>query len=76
MPKVLDDLAQNGVFEEEGMKMLEKWETEGVSLLLGNEKSVLIKKANNDSDILDLDAPVARPEKADNHRNQYDTFFE
>ncbi|MFZ1848786.1 MAG: hypothetical protein WAU12_17850 [Saprospiraceae bacterium] len=67
---------QNGVFEEEGMKMLEKWETEGVSLLLGNEKSVLIKKANNDSDILDLDAPVARPEKADNHKNQYDTFFE
>ena len=39
-------------------------------------KSVLIKKANNDSDILDLDAPVARPEKADNHKNQYDTFFE
>ncbi|MBK8844423.1 MAG: hypothetical protein IPO33_17105 [Saprospiraceae bacterium] len=67
---------QNGVFEEEGMKMLEKWETEGVSLLLGNEKSVLINKANNDSDILDLDAPVARPEKADNHKNQYDTFFE
>lgn len=68
---------QNGVFEEEGMKMLEKWETEGVSLLLGNEKSVLIKKANNDSDILDLDiSPVARPEKADNHKNQYDTFFE
>ena len=56
--------------------MLEKWETEGVSLLLGNEKSVLINKANNDSDILDLDAPVARPEKADNHKNQYDTFFE
>ena len=29
---------QNGVFEEEGMKMLEKWEHEGVSKLLGDEK--------------------------------------
>lgn len=67
---------QNGVFEEEGMKMLEKWETEGVSLLLGNEKNVILNKANNDDDVLDLDAPVARPEKADNHKNQYDTFFE
>ena len=59
---------QNGVFEEEGMKMLEKWETEGVSLLLGNEKNVILNKANNDDDVLDLDAPVARPEKAENHK--------
>jgi len=67
---------QNGVFEEEGLKMLEKWETEGVSLLLGNEKSDIIKKANNENDVLDLNAPVARPVKEENHRNQYDSFFE
>ncbi len=67
---------QNGVFEEEGMKMLEKWETEGVSLLLGNEKNIILNKANNDDDVLDLDAPVARPVKEENHVNQYDTFFE
>lgn len=67
---------QNGVFEEEGMKMLEKWESEGVSLLLGNEKKDILKKANNDSEVLDLNAPVARPMKEENHRNQYDTFFE
>jgi len=67
---------QNGVFEEEGMKMLEKWESEGVSLLLGNEKKDILKKANNDSEVLDLNAPVARPVKEENHRNQYDTFFE
>ena len=29
---------QNGVFEEEGLNMLEKWEKEGVSLLLGDDK--------------------------------------
>ena len=30
---------QNGVFEEEGLKMLEKWEGEGVSKLLGSESN-------------------------------------
>ncbi len=67
---------QNGVFEEEGIKMLEKWEKEGVSLLLGEEKSDLLTKANNDADVLDLNAPVARPVNKGNHNNQYDTFFE
>jgi len=67
---------QNGVFEEEGLKMLEKWEKEGPSLLLGNEKTSIIQQANDDDNILDLDAPVARPMKEQDHRNQYDTFFE
>lgn len=67
---------QNGVFEEEGLKMLEKWEKEGASLLLGNEKSTIISKANNEGEVLDLNAPVARPVKEENYRNQYDSFFE
>ena len=29
---------QNGIFEEEGLKMLEKWEKEGVSAILGSQK--------------------------------------
>ncbi len=66
---------QNGVFEEEGMKMLEKWEREGESLLLGEAKEELILKAESDSDVLDLNAPVASPELAD-RSNQYDTFFD
>jgi len=66
---------QNGVFEEEGMKMLEKWEREGDSLLLGEAKEELILKAESDSDVLDLSAPVATPELAD-RSNQYDTFFD
>jgi hypothetical protein len=53
---------QNGVFEEEGLKMLEKWETEGVSLLLGNDKKLLI--AGNESS----------PNKRSG--NQYDKLFE
>jgi len=67
---------QNGVFEEEGMRMLEKWEQEGVSLILGEEKDDLLIAANDDAEVLDLDSPVARPEKARNHRNQYDEFFD
>lgn len=67
---------QNGVFEEEGLKMLEQWEKEGVSLLLGGEKQKIISKANDDTDVLDLNAPILRPEKELAHRNQYDSFFE
>jgi len=67
---------QNGVFEEEGLKMLEKWEVEGVSKLLGTEKESILSKANNDADVLDLNAPLTRPEKVGVHKNQYDTFFE
>jgi len=68
---------QNGVFEEEGLKMLEKWEQEGTSLLLGEEKSNLLEQAADENDVLDLDAfPERKPEKLENRGNQYDTFFE
>ncbi len=67
---------QNGVFEEEGLKMLEKWEKEGVSLILGEEKETLLLKANSEEEILDLDAPVAKPVREEGHRNQYDSFFD
>jgi len=66
---------QNGVFEEEGLKMLEKWEKEGVSLILGEEKDTLVLKGNDDSDVLDLDSPVEIPIE-ERHDNQYDSFFD
>ncbi|MCB9293889.1 MAG: hypothetical protein H6559_12330 [Lewinellaceae bacterium] len=63
---------QNGVFEEEGMQMLEKWEQESSLMLLegGRRKS---------EDTLDLDSPVARPEKRGESKgagSSYDNFFE
>ena len=67
---------QNGVFEEEGLKMLEKWEQEGTSLLLGGEKSHLLEQAADDDDVLDLGAAPPQREKVSNRTNQYDTFFE
>jgi predicted nucleic acid-binding Zn-ribbon protein len=53
---------QNGVFEEEGLAMLEKWETEGVSLLLGNDKDLLVSGANVG--------------KTGHSNNQYDKLFD
>ncbi len=66
---------QNGIFEEEGLRMLEKWEKEGVSLLLGEEKNNLLLQANNENDVLDLDAPIKEPIR-EGRRNQYDNLFE
>ena len=67
---------QNGVFEEEGLKMLEKWEKEGVSLILGQEKETLVLQANSDDEVLDLNEPVKKPIRAEGHTNQYDNLFE
>lgn len=61
---------QNGVFEEEGLKMLEKWETEGVSKILGKEKDELIA---GDTALV-LDRPIPQREKAQ-ETNPYDDFF-
>ena len=38
--------------------------------------SRLLDKAEDDSDILDLNAPIAKPVRAADHTNQYDSFFE
>lgn len=66
---------QNGVFEEEGLEMLAKWEKEGVSMLLGGEKNKIIQKASSAADVLDLNAPVKAPTKEARGGNQYDSFF-
>lgn len=67
---------QNGIFEEEGMKMLEQWEKEGTSLILGEEKYSLLSKAENDAEVLDLNAPLKQPVRETGHKNQYDSFFD
>lgn len=64
---------QNGVFEEEGMQLLEKWEKEGVSLLLGSEKDLLINKSKSDTDVIDLDKPLER--NTSHKSNQYSDLF-
>lgn len=53
---------QNGVFEEEGLAMLEKWEKDGISLLLGEDKNLLVKGVE-----------VGRTSHSN---NQYDKLFD
>ncbi|MBL7832063.1 MAG: hypothetical protein JNK41_13635 [Saprospiraceae bacterium] len=65
---------QNGIFEEEGLKMLDKWEKEGVSLLLGNDKANIIASSNNDNVVLDLNEPIKLTDKSE-RVNQYDELF-
>ncbi len=63
---------QNGVFEEEGLKMLEKWENESNLLLLGDQT------ASSDNLDLNQESPQKQlreqPKKSGN--NSYDNFFE
>ncbi len=59
---------QNGIFEEEGLELLEKWEKEGVSLILGEEKDLLV----HDNHSVDLDAPIV---KNKSKNNQYTDLF-
>jgi hypothetical protein len=61
---------QNGVFEEEGLKMLEKFEKESSLLLMGNTSS---------SSSLDLNSPRATPEplrKDKGADNNYENLFD
>ncbi len=60
---------QNGVFEEEGMKMLEKFEKESTLLLMGD----------TDTSGLDLNAPRATPEelpRQSSSDNSYENLFD
>ncbi len=66
---------QNGVFEEEGLRMLEKWENESVSLLLGGEKQTILDTPVSNDEVLDLNEPIRRPEKV-SRTNQYDNLFD
>jgi len=74
---VMDSIdLQNGIFEEDGLKMLEEWEKEGASLLLGEEKESLLEQAKNDNDVLDLNEPIKEKVRTGSHKNQYDSFFD
>ncbi len=60
---------QNGVFEEQGMKMLEEWEQKSTLLLLGENTS--------SDDQLDLNSPTAQPEKQKGSSSEnYDQLFD
>jgi phage shock protein A len=58
---------QNGIYEEKGLEMLEKWEKEGISWLLGEQKQTLL----NSTSMLDIQVPnsLKKPGSTDNEYN-------
>ena len=67
---------QNGIFEEDGLKMLEKWEKESTFLLMGENKGIKLLDPSTDDDILDLNKRISQPEKQSGKgSNDYDSFF-
>ncbi len=65
---------QNGLFEEEGLKMLEQWEQEN-SLLL-DEKDELLLGDGQSSEGLDLNEQMVSKERVAERVNQYDNLFD
>lgn len=71
--KFMDSIdLQNGVFEQDGLDLLEKWENEGISTILGGDKERILAQGHS-SQVLDLNAPMPKAQRVG---NQYDTFFE
>jgi hypothetical protein len=63
---------QNGVFEEKGLEMLEKWEHDADSWLLGDDKIKIIADANNPNNILNIERPIVAEQRG---ANQYGSLF-
>ncbi len=68
---------QNGVFEEEGLKMLEKFEKESTLLLMGDMKGTEFDLSSEEG-TLDLNTPIQRPQKQARNTDEgnYDNLFE
>ena len=66
---------QNGIFEEEGLKMLEQWEKEN-TLLLEGEKADLLLEDNPNIESLDLNKEMVSKERVAERVNQYDQLFD
>lgn len=50
---------QNGVYQEDGLKMLDQWQKESINtLLLGDVSPAIIAQSEDASQVLDLDAPA------------------
>jgi hypothetical protein len=57
---------QNGIFEDEGLKMLEQWEQKSTLMLMGESGAI------NDS--LDLNSPTSQPEIRTNKAGNGETY--
>ncbi len=64
---------QNGIFEEEGLKMLEQWENENSLLLMGEKETLMLEGETTET--LDLNESMISKERVE-RANQYDSLFD
>jgi hypothetical protein len=64
---------QNGIFEEEGLKMLEQWEQENSLILMDEKKTLLLE--GEQVETLDLNETMVSKERVE-RANQYDSLFD
>lgn len=64
---------QNGIFEEEGLKMLEQWEQENSLILLGEKETLMLE--GEEVETLDLNEKMVNKERVE-RANQYDSLFD
>ena len=57
-------------------KCSKKWENEGISILLGNDKQKIIDQTNQSTEIMELETPPIKEAEKLGRSNQYDIFFE
>jgi len=67
---------QNGIFEEEGLKMLEKWEKENSLILMDEKDTLLLEDGAPQEDTLDINESMVSAERVKERVNQYDSLFE
>lgn len=66
---------QNGVFEEKGLEMLEQWEKDADSWLLGDEKEKLIAESNKQG-FMDETSTLTSKQHEAIRSNQYSNLFD
>lgn len=70
---IMDNIdLENDMFDEKGLKMLEKWEQKQDSWLLGEDKGTLVKQSRDEKD----DALEAQIEASSNVRKEYNELFQ
>lgn len=51
---------EKGVIQDDALKMLEQWEKEGASALLGTDKAILISQAYDEKEVIDVTPKAAQ----------------
>jgi len=63
---------ENEVMSGKGLEMLEKWEKDADSIILGNDKNQILSQAQDQGNVLNVDKPISVNR---NNKNQFEELF-